>query len=116
MSAGAGIFVAALVVLCVGWLLRLVRRGHLRGKYALPWLFASPVIVILALSGSLLDWVAKQVGTDAPATAFLLLCIGLLALMAVHFAWELSRLEERTRRLAEEAALLRERIEREERD
>ena len=41
-----------------------------------------------------------------PAT-FFLAAIAFLFVIVVHFSWELSRLEDRTRTLAEEVALLR---------
>jgi Uncharacterized conserved protein (DUF2304) len=40
----------------------------------------------------------------------LLLAVGFLFLVVVHYSWELSRLENRTRTLAEELALLRTRL------
>jgi hypothetical protein len=40
--------------------------------------------------------------------AFLLLAIAFLLVLTLHFSWELSRLEDRTRRLAEVCALLSE--------
>jgi hypothetical protein len=43
-------------------------------------------------------------------TIFLLLAVGFLFLVVVHYSWELSRLENRTRTLAEELALLRTRL------
>jgi hypothetical protein len=53
------------------------------------------------------DWAARELGVlYAPAVIFLA-AIGLLMLLAMHYSWELSRLEERSRTLAEEVALLR---------
>jgi hypothetical protein len=49
------------------------------------------------------DWLGISYG---PAT-FFLGAITLLFLVVIHFSWELSRLEERTRVLAEELALLK---------
>jgi hypothetical protein len=46
-------------------------------------------------------------GISYGPTTFFLGAITLLLLVVVHFSWELSRLEERTRLLAEELALLR---------
>jgi len=37
--------------------------------------------------------------------------IAVLTLLAMHFSWEVSRLEERSRAMAEELALLRARVE-----
>ena len=42
----------------------------------------------------------------------MLLAVSFLLVLVLHFSWELSRLEDRTRALAEEDALLREEVER----
>ena len=56
-------------------------------------------------------WVSDLFGIGyAPAT-FMLLALSFLLVLALHFSWELSRLEDRTRALAEEYALLREEVE-----
>lgn len=90
------------------WLaiLQLVRVRQLRAKYALLWMSVGTVMVILAASPQLLDRVSLWLGISyGPATLFLAANI-LLLLLALHFSWELSRLEERTRSLAEEMAIL----------
>jgi hypothetical protein len=54
-----------------------------------------------------LDRLADRLGIWYQPTLFLLLAIGFLLLVAMHFSYELSRLEKRVRALAEELALLR---------
>ena len=53
----------------------------------------------------LLDNVSDWLGIDYGPATFLLGATTLLFLIVIHFSWELSRLEERTRSLAEELAL-----------
>jgi hypothetical protein len=89
------------------FVLRLVRKGRLRAKYSLLWISVGGALVLLAGSPPLLDRFAELVGIDYGPAAFFLVAISFLFLIAVHFSWELSRLEERTRNLAEEIALLR---------
>ena len=88
-------------------ILRLVRRRQLRAKYSLLWLAIGVAFVVLGVSPSLLDWAARQVGVAyAPDLLFLMGTV-FLVVMVVHLSWELSRLEDRTKVLAEEVALLR---------
>jgi len=88
-------------------ILRLVRRRQLRAKYSLLWLSVGVVFVALGLSPSILDWAARELGVDyAPELLWLSGTI-FLVLVSMHLSWEASRLEERTRILAEELALLR---------
>ncbi len=88
-------------------ILRLVRRRQLRAKYSLLWLAVGVAFVVLGLSPGLLDWAAKKAGVAyAPDLLFLVGTL-FLVLVVMHLSWELSRLEERTKTLAEEIALLR---------
>lgn len=98
-----------LAVIAFGtWLFiaRLLRRGELRAKYSILWMSIGSVMVVLSVSPQILDRVSDWIGIDyAPATLFLG-AIVLLLLIVAHFSWEISRLEDRTRTLAEEVALL----------
>lgn len=88
-------------------IVELLRRRQLREKYALLWLGVGIVVVPLALLPRLLDDVAEAVGVASGVSLVLFLGIVFLLLVAVHLSWEVSRLEEETRTLAEELALLR---------
>ncbi|MDP8974898.1 MAG: DUF2304 domain-containing protein [Actinomycetota bacterium] len=107
MSAKAQFFVALVTIGSLLFILRLVRRRQLRAKYSLLWLSLGVVLIVLAVSPQMLDRVSRAVGVAYPPTVFFVLAITLLLLIVIHFSWELSRLEERTRTLAEELALLR---------
>ena len=107
MSTKAHVLVSIVTVLSLLFILRLVRRRQLRAKYSLLWLSVGVAFVVLAISPGLLNWAAGKVGVAyQPALLFLVGMIFLL-LVVVHLSWELSRLEERTRILAEELGLLR---------
>jgi hypothetical protein len=107
MTPTAHVFVAVGGLAAIAFIVRLVRRKTLSAKYSLLWVSVGLLIGIVAAAPGLLKWVSEQVGVYYPATTALLLAVGFLLLVAVHFSWELSRLEERTRTLAEEVALLR---------
>lgn len=107
MSVTAHIFVSVVAIASLLFILRLVRTRQLRVKYALLWLSVGAVMVLLSVSPALLDRASVAIGIAYGPTTLFLVAIVLLLLIAVHFSWELSRLEERTRTLAEELALLR---------
>jgi hypothetical protein len=92
--------------------LHLLRSGRLRAKYAMLWSTVGAGLVILAAFPGLLDWTAGRLGIYYPPAAFLMAAVAFLFVLGVHFSWELSRLEERTRTLAEEVALLRDDLDR----
>ncbi len=98
---------AALTVVAVLVIIRLVRRGALKAKYSVLWLTVGLVLAVAASVPTLLDRLAERLGIWYQPTLFLLLAIGFLLLVAMHFSYELSRLEKRVRALAEELALLR---------
>lgn len=107
MSARAHLLIVAVTIANLLFVLRLVRRGQLRAKYSILWLSVGGALIMLAASPPLLDGFARAVGIDYGPAAFFLAALCFLFLTAVHFSWELSRLEERTRKLAEEFALFR---------
>lgn len=107
LTSQARVLVAALGVGAVAFILVLLRRRQLRSKYALLWTGLAVALGVLGLFPGLLTWVSEQVGIFYPPALFLLVACGFLFLVVIQFSWELSRLEERTRTLAEEVALLR---------
>ncbi len=98
---------ATLTVLAVAVIVRLVRRQVLKAKYTVLWLTVGLVLAITASVPTLLDRVADLLGIWYQPTLFLLLAIGFLLLLSMHFSYEMSRMEKRIRALAEELALLR---------
>jgi Uncharacterized conserved protein (DUF2304) len=76
------------------------------------WSTVGVGLVILAAFPGLLDWTAGRLGIYYPPAAFLMAAVAFLFVLTIHFSWELSRLEERTRTLAEEVALLRDDLDR----
>lgn len=107
MSPTAHALVAAVTVAILAFIVRLVRRRQLRAKYSVLWLSIGLGMAVLAVSPATLDRVSLAIGIPYGPTTLFLAAFVLLFLVAVHFSWELSRLEERTRRLAEEIAILR---------
>ena len=101
MLGALGMFIAVVVIV------RLVRRQVLKAKYTVLWLTVGLVLAVTASVPTLLDRAADQLGIWYQPTLFLLLAIGFLLLLTMHFSYELSRMEKRIRALAEELALLK---------
>lgn len=98
-------FLLALVI--VALVVEMVRRKKLREKYAVLWLVVGIATLVLAAFPHLLNIVAALVGIQIPSN--LLFAIGILMLLGVclHLSWEISLVEDETRTLAEEVAILR---------
>ena len=85
----------------------LIRRGRLKERYSLVWLFAGAVLLLLSLSRTLLESISRLLGIFyAPSLLFLLAFLFLL-LINLHFTVVISGLSEKNKRLAQEIALLR---------
>lgn len=88
-------------------LFELMRRRRLREKYAVLWVTVSLGLVLIALVPSLLPALADLVGVAVPANLLFFVASVVLMLVSMQHSNELGRLEEETRTLAEEIALLR---------
>lgn len=96
----------------LGMVLVAVYKGKLREAYALIWLIAAVVILLLSLSPRLLGLLSEILGIKTPAFALLsCLLMGMLFLLFQVTVVQ-SKLHERITRLTEELALLREKQER----
>lgn len=106
MSSRLAVTVIVVTVLNLVFVLELVRRRQLREKYALLWLAVGVTGLFLAVARPLLDGMARSLGIEYGPSALFFFAIMFLLLVAAHLSWEVSRLEDRTRRLAEELALM----------
>lgn len=93
------------------FIVELLRRGILRERFAALWLLVSAALLIVAIFPELLGWLARVLGFALPANLLFLIAAVLLLLVSVQLSYEISRVEGRTRRLAEEIALIRHELE-----
>ena len=101
------VLTAITAVLVLVLIFELVRRRQLREKYALLWLGVGVVVAVLGFFPHLLDSITHLVGVANGVSLVLFFGVMFLLLVCLHLSWEMSRLEEETRSLAEEVALLR---------
>lgn len=107
-------YVVAIIgaVLVLGFMVELLRRRQLSEKYAALWLIVGVGVLVLLIAPGLLQGASEALGFEVPANFLFLLALTLLLGVSVHLSWELSRLEDESRSLAEELALLRSSVER----
>ncbi|SKB06485.1 DUF2304 domain-containing protein [Aeromicrobium choanae] len=95
----------------------LLRRRHLREKYAILWITVALASLMLTFFPGTLTWLSGLLGVEVPSNLLFFLALMLLLLTSIQHSFEVGRLEEKTRTLAEETALLRLALdEREDRD
>ncbi|MHA7285123.1 DUF2304 domain-containing protein [Arthrobacter sp. MDT3-44] len=102
-------FVLAIIIVAV--VLDLLRRKKIREKYAALWLIVGAATVVLGAFPQLLAIAAETVGVEIPSN--LLFALGILFVLGVllHLSVEISSVEDETRALAEEVAILRAQLE-----
>jgi hypothetical protein len=91
--------------------IELIRRGRLKEKYSLLWLFAGSCLLLFSLSRDLLEYVSRLLGIYYPPSLLFLLAFLFLLLITLHFSVVLSGLSEQNKQLAQELALLRQEME-----
>ena len=104
-----GIGLALIILVVVLWML-LTRK--LREKYAVLWLVIALAVLVIGLFPGLLAGLTGMLGVQLPSNLLFAMAILLLLGVALHLSWELSQVEEETRRLAEESAIMRTQLER----
>lgn len=104
---GATIAGVAGAVVITATVLRLVHRRQLLVKYAALWLIVSTILVIMALIPHSLTSLADAFGFVVPSNLLFFLGFVVLLLVAVQLSVELTTVERRVQRLAEELALLK---------
>ncbi|CAN5207008.1 hypothetical protein BH09ACT1_BH09ACT1_02310 [soil metagenome] len=96
--------VSALLILIV--VVELLRRRHLRERHAAWWFFAGLLALIAGIFPATLEWAAGVVGIEVPTNLVFFVSIAILFLVCLQHSSELTKLESKTRTLAERIALL----------
>lgn len=103
-----GFIIVALASL--GAMIELLRRRQLKEKYAVLWLAVGLGMLVIGSFPFLLNKISDVIGVKDPPNLLLFAASLLLLLVCVHLSWEASRLEDKTRTLAEELALLKQKL------
>ncbi len=94
-------------VTTLAMLFELLRRRHLREKYAVLWGGVAILVLTLTCFPDVLTAASNLVGVTVPANLLFFGASMLLLLVSIQHSYELGRLEERNRTLAEELSLIR---------
>ena len=104
-------FVAAVAVVAVlAVIIELIRRHRLQERYALLWIATGGVMLFFALWRSALDRFAELVGVAYPPSALFMVAGLFVFVVLLHFSTVLSKLSEQNKTLAQQIALLEQRL------
>ncbi|GGK95425.1 hypothetical protein GCM10007382_14570 [Salinibacterium xinjiangense] len=95
---------AALGILLV--VVEMLRRGRLRERHAIWWIVAGVLALVIGVFPTVLDWAAGLLGITLPTNLVFFVSIAVLFLVCIQNSAELTKLENKTRTLAEEVTLL----------
>jgi hypothetical protein len=93
-----------------GIVFELVRRRRLMERYALLWLFASAVLLLLAAWKGLLNEIAHAIGIYYAPSALFVIAFGFILLLLLHFSLVISRLADQNKVLAQRLGMLQQRF------
>ena len=98
-----GIIFATLILVVV---VEMLRRRLLRERHAIWWFVAGVLALVAGVFPATLDWAAALFGIEVPINMVFFVSIAILFLVCLQHSAELTRLESKTRTLAERIALL----------
>jgi hypothetical protein len=94
-----------------GLVFELVRRKRLMERYALLWLFASVLVLGLAVWGDALETLSRLAGVAYGPSALFAVALGFVLVLLLHFSLVISRLADQSKVLAQRVAILQARLE-----
>ncbi|RNI25390.1 DUF2304 domain-containing protein [Flexivirga caeni] len=103
----AQLFGAALGVITLVLMYLLIRRGWLKEKYTLVWLFAGLVTLVVAVYPPIINGIARALGIHQGMNLLFVFADVAMMLVCLQLSVEASTLTYRTRALAEDVAILR---------
>lgn len=105
MSLTSYVFAIAAAVLTLVVVIEMLRRRRLRERHAVWWLLAGVLALIVGIFPATLQWAADLIGVGEPTNLVFFVSIAILFLVCLQSSSELTRLESRTRTLAEHVAM-----------
>lgn len=108
---GQRVEVVAVGLIVSGVIFELIRRKHLMERYAILWLLAGVVLLVLAVWRGLLTTLSHAAGIYYPPAALFGVAFLFVLVMLLHFSVVFSRLSEQNKILAQRLAILQRRLE-----
>jgi len=89
------------------FIIELIRRGRLKERYALLWLFSSLFLLIISLWRDILEGLSRLAGIYYSPSFLFLVAFLFLLLINLHVTVVISELSEKNKKLTQEIALLK---------
>ena len=110
MDIRARIFVAALSIGLLIFVINLVRRKYLEENYAVLWVITAVGLSLIPLIINYLDQVAYWIGIYYPPTFVNVVAIMFLIILILHFSVIISNLSEQNKNLIQDLGILEKKV------
>jgi len=97
-------------LILLGFVIHLIKKEKLKEGYSIIWFLIGSALVLFSAFSGLLDIFAHAVGIAYAPAALLIILAGGLLLLGLHFSVLISSQDRRLRELAQEHALLKQRV------
>jgi hypothetical protein len=94
-----------------GIVFELVRRRQLMERYALLWMLAALVLLLLAVWKGLLERIASAIGIFYAPSAIFVIAFGFVLVLLLHYSLVISKLSDQNKLLAQKLGMLQQRVE-----
>jgi len=105
------VLLISLSTMCLLVLISSVKKGKLRGDYAIGWIFCSTALFLVSLFPQIAYFIARILGIISPANIVFAIIIFLLIIMVYVLFTKVSWLEEKQKDVVQELAILKKRLE-----
>ena len=95
----------------LGYVMWQIKNGKLREEYAFIWILSTIALIILSVWRSALDKLAYALGVYAPPNLLFAGAIFAVLVYLLHLSLTVSKLQYQTKTLAQELALLKQKLE-----
>ena len=112
MSPVIRICAALFLVVFLYYVLKLVRKGRLRLRYSVMWLFLGAVALLVDAFPAILYWTAGTIGFVAPSNLLLVVAVMVLLAVCLSLSVSVSRSASAVKNLTQRVAILEKEIER----
>ena len=92
------------------YIVRLIIKGKLREEYSIVWIICTAVLILFSFWRSGLDVVSEIVGVYAPPNLVFTAAIFAIFIYLLHLSVVVSKLHSQNKQLAQDIALLKEKI------
>lgn len=106
MSVKSYIFAILAAVIVLFIVVEMLRRGRLRERHAVWWIFAGLLALVAGIFPVTLDWAAGLLGVEVPTNLVFFVSIAVVLLVCLQHSAELTKLESKARALAERVSML----------